>query len=92
MTITGGTPGRFAGGAFGTLFGIGAPPYAIYLTHRMPNKLAFRATLSNMVIFSVSIRAVVFAASGLMLADRVIGFAMLVPFALAGLWQNLSQQ
>ena len=82
----------FAGGAFGTLFGIGAPPYAIYLTHRMPNKLAFRATLSNMVIFSVSIRAVVFAASGLMLADRVIGFAMLVPFALAGLWQNLSQQ
>jgi uncharacterized membrane protein YfcA len=27
----------FTGGAFGTLFGIGAPPYAIYLTHRMPD-------------------------------------------------------
>jgi uncharacterized membrane protein YfcA len=39
-----------------------------------------------MVIFSVSMRAVVFAASGLMLADRIIGFALLVPFALAGLW------
>ena len=76
----------FAGGAFGTLFGIGAPPYAIYLTHRMPDKLAFRATLSNMVIFSVSIRALVFTASGFMLADRLVGFAMLVPFALAGLW------
>jgi len=76
----------FVGGAFGTLFGIGAPPYAIYLTHRMPNKLAFRATLSNMVIFSVSIRALVFTAGGLMLADRLIGFAMLVPFTLAGLW------
>ena len=25
------------------------------------------------------------------IADRIIGFAMLVPFALAGLWQNLSQ-
>lgn len=76
----------FIGGAFGTLFGVGAPPYAIYLTHRLRDKLAFRATLSNMVIFSVSIRVVVFAAGGLMLADRIIGFAVLVPFALAGLW------
>jgi hypothetical protein len=76
----------FIGGAFGTLFGVGAPPYAIYLTHRLRDKLVFRATLSNMVIFSVSMRAVVFAASGLMLADRIVGFALLVPFALAGLW------
>jgi uncharacterized membrane protein YfcA len=76
----------FTGGVFGTLFGIGAPPYAIYLTHRMPDKLAFRATLSNMVIFSVSIRALVFTASGLMLADRLAGFAVLLPFALGGLW------
>jgi uncharacterized membrane protein YfcA len=75
-----------AGGVFGTLFGIGAPPYAIYLTHRLADKLALRATLSNMVIFSVSIRALVFTAGGLMLADRLVGFAMLVPFALAGLW------
>ena len=76
----------FTGGAFGTLFGIGAPPYAIYLTHRLHDKLAFRATLSNMVIFSVSMRAVVFAASGLMLADRLAGFAVMLPCALAGLW------
>jgi len=52
----------------------------------MPDKLAFRATLSSMVIFSVSMRAVVFTASGLMLADRLAGFAVLLPFALAGLW------
>jgi uncharacterized membrane protein YfcA len=75
-----------AGGVFGTLFGIGAPPYAIYLSRRTTDMLALRATLSNMVIFSVSIRALVFAAGGLMLTDRLIGFAMLVPFALAGLW------
>lgn len=75
-----------AGGVFGTLFGIGAPPYAIYLSRRTTDTLAFRATLSNMVIFSVTIRALVFTAGGLMLADRLIAFVMLVPFALAGLW------
>lgn len=76
----------FAGGVMGTLFGIGAPPYAIYLSRRKTDMLGYRATLSNMVLFSVSIRALVFLVSGLMLVDRVIGFAMLVPFALAGLW------
>ncbi|HEU0289485.1 MAG TPA: sulfite exporter TauE/SafE family protein [Burkholderiales bacterium] len=76
----------FIGGAFGALFGVGAPAYAIYLSHRMRDKLALRATLSNMVIFSVSIRALVFTVGGLMLADRLVGFAMLVPFCLAGLW------
>jgi uncharacterized membrane protein YfcA len=76
----------FAGGALGTLFGIGAPPYAIYLSRRLADLRAYRATLSNMVILSVSIRALVFTAGGLMLADRLIGFALLLPFALAGLW------
>lgn len=76
----------FIGGAFGTMFGVGAPPYAIYLAHRMQDKLAYRATLSNMVIFSVGMRVLVFAAGGLVLADRIGGFAVLVPFALAGLW------
>lgn len=75
-----------AGGVLGTLFGIGAPPYAIYLSRRKTEMGAYRATLSNMVLFSVSIRALVFLASGLMLVDRVVGFAMLVPFALTGLW------
>ncbi len=75
-----------AGGVLGTLFGIGAPPYAIYLSRRKTDLRAYRATLSNMVLFSVSIRALVFLASGLMLADRLIGFVMLAPFALAGLW------
>lgn len=76
----------FTGGTMGTLFGVGAPPYAIYLTRRLGDKDALRATLSNMVLLSVSIRALVFTASGLMLADRLIGFALLAPFALGGLW------
>lgn len=76
----------FVGGACGTLFGVGAPPYAIYLAHRLREKLAFRATLSNMVIFSVTIRALVFTAGGLMATDRLLAFAALAPFALAGSW------
>ena len=89
----GGAPvAGLTGGALGTLFGVGAPPYAIYLSRRKSDILAYRATLSNMVLFSVSIRALVFLASGLMLADRVIGFAMLVPFALAGLWAGIRLQ
>jgi uncharacterized membrane protein YfcA len=39
-----------------------------------------------MVVLSTGIRALVFAAGGLMLADRLGMFAMLLPFALAGLW------
>lgn len=74
------------GGVTGTLFGVGAPPYAIYLSRRLSGKDTLRATLSNMVMFSTAIRALVFTASGLMLADRLIGFALLLPFALCGLW------
>jgi uncharacterized membrane protein YfcA len=74
------------GGTMGTLFGVGAPPYAIYLTRRIADRSALRATLSNMVLLSTSIRALVFLAGGLLLADRLIAFALLLPFALAGLW------
>jgi uncharacterized membrane protein YfcA len=75
----------FLGGTTGTLFGVGAPPYAIYLTRRLADRNALRATLSSMVLLSTSIRALVFLAGGLMLADRLVAFALLVPFALAGL-------
>ncbi|HET6491423.1 MAG TPA: sulfite exporter TauE/SafE family protein [Burkholderiales bacterium] len=81
-----GAAAGFTGGAMGTLFGIGAPPYAIYLARRLPDKAQLRATLSNIVLLSTSIRALVFLASGLMLADRVVAFALLLPFTLGGLW------
>ncbi len=76
----------FCGGAAGTLFGVGAPTYAIYLSRRLPDKTVLRATLSNMVLLSTSIRALVFFAGGLMIADRVIGAVLLLPFALGGIW------
>jgi uncharacterized membrane protein YfcA len=76
----------FTGGAMGTLFGIGAPPYVMYLSARIHDKAAMRATLSTMVLFSTAIRLTVFAFAGLVLADRLLAFALLYPFALAGLW------
>ncbi|MBX3663198.1 MAG: sulfite exporter TauE/SafE family protein [Burkholderiales bacterium] len=76
----------FCGGAAGTLFGVGAPPYAIYLSRRLPDKAVLRATLSNMVLLSTSIRALVFLAGGLMLWDRILGALLLMPFALGGIW------
>jgi uncharacterized membrane protein YfcA len=76
----------FCGGAAGTLFGVGAPPYAIYLSRRLPDKAVLRATLSNMVLLSTSIRALVFFVGGLILMDRVIGAVLLLPFALGGIW------
>jgi uncharacterized membrane protein YfcA len=76
----------FSGGLMGTLFGIGAPPYAMYLSHRFADKARLRATLSSMVLMSTAIRALVFTVGGLMLADRLQMFAILLPFALAGLW------
>ena len=76
----------FTGGAMGTLFGIGAPPYAMYLSGRIADKGSMRASLSTMVLFSTGIRLTVFAFAGLVLADRLAAFALLFPFALAGLW------
>src|SRR5689334_13128492 len=76
------------GGVTGTLFGIGGPPYAIYLSRRIADKNVLRATLSNMVLLSVSIRLVVFWASGLIVKDGLIMFALLAPFGLFGLWMG----
>jgi uncharacterized membrane protein YfcA len=75
-----------AGGTMGTLFGIGAPPYAMYLARRIEDKTSMRATLSTMVLFSTGIRLVVFVVAGLVLADRIFAFALLLPFVLAGLY------
>jgi uncharacterized membrane protein YfcA len=76
----------FTGGAMGTLFGVGAPPYVMYLAGRIADKSSVRATLSTMVLFSTAIRLSVFTFAGLVLADRLAAFVLLFPFALAGLW------
>jgi hypothetical protein len=75
-----------AGGAMGTVFGVGGPAYVVYLTRRLSDPTRLRATIAAMVALSVAIRIAVFAAAGLMTPERLMLSAMLAPFAAAGFW------
>src|SRR5260221_3389856 len=73
----------FCGGLSGTLFGAGGPPYAIYLSHRALSKEQFRATMTLTTIFSIGLRLVAFALTGLLMQDGVwIAAAAAIPAGL----------
>ena len=61
-----------AGGITSTVFGAGGPPYAIYLSQRGLTKEQYRATMGFATLTSISLRAVAFLLTGLLLdAGRV---------------------
>jgi uncharacterized membrane protein YfcA len=75
------------GGAAGALFGMGGPPYLIYLARRIADKDALRATMSVMVSFSLVIRLTVFAVAGLLFQPYLfIALIWFIPAAALGLW------
>ncbi|MCC6535513.1 MAG: sulfite exporter TauE/SafE family protein [Burkholderiales bacterium] len=75
------------GGATGTLFGMGGPPYLIYLTRRVFDKQRLLATMSVTVALNLVIRLVVFAAAGVLLQSQILlALAWFVPAAALGLW------
>ena len=77
----------FAGGVTSTLFGAGGPPYAMYLSHRGLSKEQFRATLGFATLTSISLRAVAFLVTGILLDAGVWLCALaVVPAGLLGLW------
>lgn len=80
-------PAGIAGGVIGALFGMGGPPYVMYITGRIAEPAARRATISQMVILNVGLRAAAFALAGL-LASRALwlAVAILLPVAWAGVW------
>jgi len=80
-------PAGVLGGLVGALFGMGGPPYVVYITGRIRDPAGQRATISQMVILNVGLRVVAFAVAGL-LASRAlwIAAAVLLPVAMAGLW------
>jgi len=77
----------FAGGITSTLFGAGGPPYAMYLSHRGLAKEQYRATMGFATLTSISLRALAFLATGILLDLKVwIYAAAVIPAGLAGLW------
>jgi uncharacterized membrane protein YfcA len=77
----------FAGGITSTVFGAGGPPYVIYLAHRGLTKEQFRATLGFATMCSISLRAIAFFATGILLDLDVWKCAVVVvPAGLVGLW------
>jgi len=75
------------GGATGTLFGMGGPPYLVYLTRRISDKTRLRATMSVMVSFSLITRLIVFGVAGLMLQPYLfVALAWFIPATALGLW------
>jgi uncharacterized protein len=77
----------FCGGLSGTLFGAGGPPYAIYLSHRSLTKEQFRATMTLTTIFSIGLRLVAFAVTGLLAQDGVwIAAAAAIPAGLFAIY------
>jgi uncharacterized membrane protein YfcA len=78
-------PAGLVGGVVGALFGIGGPPYVMYITGRVADPAAQRATISQMVILNVGLRVVVFALAGLLASRPLwIAVALLLPVAWLG--------
>jgi uncharacterized membrane protein YfcA len=80
-------PAGVLGGVIGALFGMGGPPYVVYITGRIPDPAAQRATISQMVIVNVGLRVAAFALAGLLLSRALwLTVSLLLPVAWAGLW------
>jgi hypothetical protein len=80
-------PAGVLGGIVGALFGMGGPPYVVYITGRIPDPAVQRATISQMVILNVGLRVAAFALTGLLLSRALwIAVMVLLPVAWAGVW------
>jgi uncharacterized membrane protein YfcA len=66
---------------------MGGPPYVVYISGRIPDPAAQRATISQMVILNVGLRVVAFGLAGLLLSQSLWIAAMcLLPVAWVGVW------
>src|SRR5436190_18796174 len=80
-------PIGFAGGVFSALFGTGGPIYIVFLSARIGDKSALRATSAIVVAISVWIRLGLFIATGLLLDTSLVTLVVvLLPVMALGLW------
>jgi uncharacterized membrane protein YfcA len=64
-------PAGLAGGAAGALFGAGSPPYIMYLTRRLLDKSAVRATFSWLIAIDGGFRLALFLFAGLLFDPKL---------------------
>jgi uncharacterized protein len=64
-------PAGLAGGTAGALFGTGSPPYIMYLTRRIVDKSAVRATFSWLIAIDGGFRLALFLYAGLLLDAKL---------------------
>jgi uncharacterized protein len=82
-------PFGFLGGLFSVWFGTGGPFYIVYLSARIHDKSALRATSSVVIAIAVVLRVILFIGAGLLLQPRLLALAaMLVPLMFAGYWMG----
>ncbi|MDO9224586.1 MAG: sulfite exporter TauE/SafE family protein [Pseudomonadota bacterium] len=80
-------PAALTGGSVSGLFGTGGPPYVIYLSHRIQDKSALRATLSALFFLEGLLRIVTFILAGLLLGLEVWRNALIAsPLIIAALY------
>jgi uncharacterized membrane protein YfcA len=80
-------PAGLTGGTVGALFGTGGPPYIIYLSHRLRDKAALRATFSGLFTLEGGLRLATFAATGLLLQRGMLTTLLAaLPVMAAGLY------
>jgi len=76
-------PAGFAGGATGALFGVGSPPYIMYLSRRLLDKSAVRATFSWLIAIDGGFRLAWFLFAGLLDRKLLVAYLLcLFPMAL----------
>ena len=80
-------PAGLAGGVFSALYGTGGPIYTTYLTRRMSDFEAFRATIALLILTSAGCRLAAFLIAGLLVDSKVWRLALwAVPTCLAAAW------
>jgi uncharacterized membrane protein YfcA len=80
-------PVGVVGGIFSALFGTGGPVYIVFLSARIHDKSALRATSALVVGISTWIRVALFVATGLLLNTTLVALVVvLLPVMVLGLW------
>ncbi|TQN49614.1 hypothetical protein DLNHIDIE_03022 [Acidithiobacillus thiooxidans ATCC 19377] len=86
ISLPWGTPLGIFGGVVGSLYGGGGPPIVAYLQMRHLDKRAFRATFQGIALTDNVLRGFMYVALALLTWQLAIGFLMLIPPVLLGLW------